>query len=750
MDSAQPPRRPVFTGEGKKRKPFDIIGLVLRRAIMVGVCGSFLGLTFAVILYPKGKPVYKAAAVILIDPAKQPTVNGRESNRIPGDIRNWTRTQLARILSEDVLKEAIQRVPLEERPDFLREKPDHPANPFKLMKRIDADEKFGTYLVTLEIENESPNGIAEMLNAVMEVFLEKLQSESEGGLSNRLEYLREERDKIAERLRIEEAALMELAGRVENKAFLHEGYNSHLVKVDQVQRLYWEAFAAETQAKSTLAKVTSDRNKMLEMSLQPFADTRVADNFGINRIEQWTYEQLQRMRASIDGLTEENKDRKYVESRMKAMNAYLREYKDRVNDETITNLNEKRLFELDQELLMAQSAAEAAERNASILKKRLEEARLQAGEISMAIFQASAPNLARNQLRDRLQALANRIDDAEMLAKAPIPVTIDQYAVRPSSPASTSNMKLGLAGFVLGFGFVGGLIFMFELLDERLRSSREIRLALGGDAPDALILKDGLDSRFAHVLLEEPEHPSSHVIRDLATRLYRDHERYGGGVYVVSGVEEDVGATSISINLARALRELEGPVLLIELNLSRPGMREQLEMSACDGVESFLRGKRSLEDSIQRDAAGKLDVLISEGDGRPDDLSALHSLLPGLREDYKLIVVDAGAIRDDIPQLMGQRADGIVLVTKWKSTRYSLLRGAIDRLVHQEVTAVTAVLNQAPRIEKPPIQSFFAAITGKISFIASKVIPHVGKKKPKQPKKTRKSKKAKKKAERGS
>ena len=220
-----------------------------------------------------------------------------------------------------------------------------------------------------------------------------------------------------------------------------------------------------------------------------------------------------------------------------------------------------------------------------------------------------------------------------------------------------------------------------------------------------------------------------HVIRDLATRLYRDHERYEGCVYVVSGIEREVGATSLAINLARALRELEGPVLLVELNLPNPGMREELELGPCSGVESFLRGKISLEDAIQRDAAGRMDVLVADGEGRPDDLSALHALLPGLREDYAMIVVDVGLIQDDIPQLLAQRADGVVLVAKWKSTRYSLLRAAIDRMVHQEVTAVTAVLNQAPRVEQPPIQTFFATVTGTISAIAHKLTPRIGKKK---------------------
>jgi receptor protein-tyrosine kinase len=194
-------------------------------------------------------------------------------------------------------------------------------------------------------------------------------------------------------------------------------------------------------------------------------------------------------------------------------------------------------------------------------------------------------------------------------------------------------------------------------------------------------------------------------------------------VYAVSGLDTGVGASSLAVNLARALRELQGPVLLVELDVEHPGLREKMELPPGDGVEAFLRGARTLEEVVHKDAAGRVDALFCGGEGRPGDLSSLRAILPGLREDYAIIVVDTGPIRGDLALLAAQQADGVVLVAKWKASRYGQLRAAIDRLVHQETTAVTAVLNQVPRPEEAPVQAFFAALTGWISRTAGRILP---------------------------
>ncbi len=683
-------------GEGKRRKPFDPVQFVIRRGPLIIVAGLLLSALFAVVLVPMGKPVFEVESTLLIDPTKEQTLSGRERDLIPGNIGDWTRTQIARVLSRDVMEQALPRVPQEQWPDFFHENPRHPSNVFRLMKRVRVREVPRTYLVALQLRHDNPDGIAPMLNAVMEAYIEKLQVELEDSFARRLEYLIDERDKIQDRLLIEEQRLMELAEGVETKAFLHEGYNVHLSKVEQIQRLYWEAFAHQTEAMAHLEKVQQDRERILAMDLKPFADERVADNFGINRIEQWTYEQLQQMRASIDGLTVDNLDRQYVEARMQAMNNYLAEYKNRVTEETFTNLDEKRRHEQEVLALMALTAADSATAAAASLGVRLEEARTEAARTSIAIFSASDPVYTRNQLRDRIQALNNRIDDTEMEAKTPLRIRIDKRADPPSRPVSTSHSQFFMMAVVLGFGIVTAAMLLYELLDDRIRSAREIELALGGPGPDpvtAFVADVHERPDFICATLDDPGHPATVAIRDLAGRLDHDRRRFQGALYALAGLQPRAGATTLGVNLAHSIRALEGSALLVELNLERPGLRAALELPGGPGIETWLRGEATLAEVTRTDPRRGIRVIYADGSGRPDDIHRITSMIAELREANPITLIDAGSFPDDLASFIARQVDGVILVARRKQTRFADLRRRLDLLVQAHVPAVTAILN---------------------------------------------------------
>lgn len=721
-------QRSQHLGGGKKRKPFLIFDFALRRGPGLLLAGSLLTALFLLFLLPRVRPVYEADAMLLVDPTKEPTLTGRERDPIPGNFGDWTRTQISRITSEDVLLEAILRTPADSLPAFLRENPDHPANPFRLMKRIRIQELPRTYLIRLTIRNDDPEGIGEMLNTVMEVYLEKIEREFEQTYARRREYLQEERERISVRLRTEEQELLDLAQTLSNKAFLHEGYNVHLAKVEQLQRLYWEAFADATRTRAQLAKVQSDRKRISELSLQAFADARVADNFGINRIEQWTYEQLQQMRAQIDGLTPGNLDRVYVESRMEAMNNYLREYKQRVNDETILNLRQKQDFELETQELLARSAAEAGERRVEQLRVRLEAAQTEAGNISMAIFQASNPAFARSQLRDRLQAIDNRIDDTEMEAKAPMRVRIDKPAVSPSAPASSNLLTLVLIAAMAGFAPLGAALLVYELADTRIRTPKEMELALGGKGPDPItsfVSPVNSETHFHQATLNAPDHPASQRIRELATRIVHDHERFGSQLVVLAGLGRDCGVTSLGLNLAHALRALCGKVILVEICPEHPGLRDLTGQVDSRGIESCLRSETDLSSLILQDPDRNIDLMVSEGGGRPPHLHNLLPLLTDLKSNYDLVLIDAGAFPDDLCTYLARHAEALLLVARHKQTHYSELRRAIDLAIQSDVPAVAGILNASESRETPFLVSAIQETVITISTHMDKLLARV-------------------------
>ncbi len=719
-DSFPQERRRSHLAKGKKRKPFNIIDFALRRAILVVLIGSVLGGSFAALLYPFGKPSYETGATLLISPVKQPTANanGRDNDPIPGDRTWWTRTQLERLKTVDVLQNAIRKVPMEDWPEFLKPIEDHPGNPFKLFGRIKVREINRTYLVSLSISDNSPKGLAEILNATMEAFIEKLEAEFQDSYNNRLVYLNQERDKVVARLSEEENRILALAETFPDKNFLHKDYVSHLTKLNALQAAYWVKYTDLVNAESDLKRVVADKEGTTAMSLQPFADQRVADNYGINRIELWTYERLQTLRTTIDGLTERNRDRQYVEMRMEAMNEYMVNYKERVTEATIKNLLEKQEYELDYDIMIAQNHVDHAKRIADDLKAQLDQARAEASDVSLAIFQTSHPYFLVDQLRERLKALNNRIDDLEMARQIPVPVLIDQRAETPDKPTSTTNMTLALMGLVLGFGMIGGLVFIYEFLDNRVRTSREIELALGGPGPDPIMsfvsdVRERPD--FVRCSVDSMEHPSTLAIRDLAGRLNHDREQFRGRVYSLVGMSSHVGVSALSINLAHCIRNLCGPVLLMEMNVSNPGIRSLLEMGQGEGLETLLNGGSDFEHLIHHDELRNIDVLPCDGSGRPT-FTPFPALLDKLREDYDFILIDGGSLPDDVAQFVTRHSDGVVLVARYKKTLFAHLRRGIDQMIQSDVPAVTSILNFSHQ-SQPFLQTLLFTVMNTVSVI---------------------------------
>lgn len=687
---------------GRKTKPFDPFAFALRRGALVVALGGALSFVFHALTLPMVRPVYETDAQLMVDPTKEPTLSGRERDLIPGTVGDYMRTLASRISDYDVLQEAIRRLPPDRRPVFMDEASGMDRNIYRLMSRMRVVELPRTYLIGLSLGGTEAAGLSETLNAVLEVFIEKIGVEQERLHAGRLAYLRAERDRVCAQIEEARARMLAMAETAGSNAFLHEASTVHLSKVEQIQRLFWEAESTRADKAGLLQKALSDRETIGAMDLQPFADERVADNFGINRIEQWTYEQLQVMRAGIDGLTPENPDRQYVETRMAAMNEYLVGYKQRMNQETIRNLREKSTYELDAEVARARSALAAAADTAETLGRQLETARAEASMISEAIFQSGTSAFAVSHLRERLAAIESRMDESEMEAKAPLRISIAKRAATPGRPAHTNRKQLFLLALALGFGGVLAAALGFDLLDNRLRSIRDVEHALGAPGPDPVAsFVSGLAPapRFAHILRDLPDHPAARAIRELAVRLNTERERHGGRIFAFCDVTPGCGATAIALQTAEALSAWCPDVLVIETQVRRPGLRTATDGPAGPGLETALRGTRPWTDLVRTDDARGLRLLPAEGGERPSSLRALADLLQEARSTHAAVIVDAGdVLTDDLAYHAAIHADAAILIAREDATLYRDLRRAIDLLSQAGVPALTAVLNHA----RPP------------------------------------------------
>ena len=652
----------------KQLKPIDLRWFIFHRGPLIAVAGLIVFALLTPLLLWQASPTYRAESQLMVTPVKQPTLQGRDQDAIPGDLRDYMRTLSNRILGYNTLLSAIERLPESDRPSFLKHDADPQKNVYRLMSRLEASEVPGTYLLQLSIEAGSPNHLGTTLNAVADAFLEQLGREQELKYARRLAYLNEERDRIVAQIETGRRELVQLAESAGQSAFLHKTYDTHLEKLKLLQEAYWVIETDRVEKQRTLDTVMLENEKLGALDLSSVAEKRVADNFGINRMEQWTYESLQELRSTIDGLTAENPERQYVEMRMEAMEDYLASYKTMVHSNTVDMLDEERHLEMDQTLIKAQAAAEAAARAAGHLKEEQSRAEHEASDISSVIFNAQEMLFNIEQLQTRLAALDSHIDDTQLQAKAPLPMHVDREAHNPEAPFASNTKKLLILAFALSFGFIGFICFLFDFLDNRIRTRSDIERLIGGAIPESI----------PRGCTAAPE--VIRAYRRLAARLHREKKPDLGSVYCITGTAEQVGTTTVTRQLAGCFAEQGARAVVVDLNRSEPsgGSAETDSWPAAIWHDPDL--DIDLLDALRLPASALCAARLVE-------------LLDELRAQYEWVLVDCAPMRtDETAQIAVQQADASIMVVMEDRSIYGHLLSTKQLLELYQVPAMTALL----------------------------------------------------------
>jgi capsular exopolysaccharide synthesis family protein len=273
----------------------------------------------------------------------------------------------------------------------------------------------------------------------------------------------------------------------------------------------------------------------------------------------------------------------------------------------------------------------------------------------------------------------------------------------PSSPKTSRNTILGaLLGLLLGVG----LAFLLERFDRRIREPKDLEriygLPLLGVIPESKALsRSTRGGSKALSVLPPGEAESFHLIR--AHLRYFNVDRELHTLMIVSAGPGD-GKTTIARHLAAAASAVGSRVLLMEVDLRRPTIAQQLDIRSGPGLSDVLIGATSISEAAQTveldppspnssTSARTLDVLVSGAVLPPNpteliESHAMEAVLERSRSLYDLVVIDTPpltAVSDAFPLL--HKVDGVVIVGRVGRNR----RDVAERL-HETLDGVGAPL----------------------------------------------------------
>ncbi len=669
---------------GKGLKPFDPILFALRRGWIIGIVGLVLFLFLSPMAFFLDKPWYTTGGSLLINPEMKQFF-AKEEDTIAGNFNDYARTQVNRLQTDDVLMEALRNLPPEQWPAVISPAMDLQTAATILRTQLEVSQVSRTHLLRLHIGGPSPDGLAPALNAIMDAYIEKLQTEQETGSVRRLTYLQDEKNRLKGMIAEQKDALNRLSEQLNSSTF-NDFLNVYMTKYNLVQENYLRAEKSALDAKSILEKAERDRTLLTQQSLEVFARESVEKNEALYLINNWTYQELQKLRKTIDGLTETNPDRIVVEERMNAMREYLDTFQNDIYTNSLDILQEKRGNELEVEVIRAQSAFQAAEHLSLQLEERLTSAQAEFESSSGLISSGKEIEEDLNQLRLRLAKIQERISEVFLEAKAPVRVSIEERSKTPGKPVEGSLAKFLAVCFIFSMGVTGAGMLAYDILDGRIHQSGELKAAIGGKPLEPIqVYPEPL--RFANCVANGSKHPIAQYLKNIAVRLNNEREKHNSQVFLFTGTEHEAGTTSIAQNIASAFGVYTDRVLRIKIE-------DKAEDENADfGEDHILQFLHQLNRTgNSRYAECNLSSVYIEQLKR----SVLELFITKARESWDVIIFDCPPLlNSDLTQFIALHVDAAIIITREAQTLYADLFKSFEFLIQANVPAVSAILNRA-------------------------------------------------------
>ncbi|WP_448781005.1 GumC family protein [Bacteroides congonensis] len=273
-----------------------------------------------------------------------------------------------------------------------------------------------------------------------------------------------------------------------------------------------------------------------------------------------------------------------------------------------------------------------------------------------------------------LMLLQKREENAITLAATANNAKIIDEALADDNPVSPKRMMIYLVSLVLGMGLPVGIIYLIGLTKFKIEGRADVEkltlLPVVGDIP----LADEKAGSIA--VFENKNNLMSETFRNVRTNLQFMLEK-GRNVILVTSTISGEGKSFISANLAISLSLLGKKVVIVGLDIRKPGLNKVFNIPKKEhGITQFLTNPiTNLMDLVQSSDINKNLFILPGGTvpPNPTELLArdgLEKAIETLKKNFDYVILDTapvGMVTDTL--LIGRVADLSVYVCRADYTR---------------------------------------------------------------------------------
>ena len=273
-----------------------------------------------------------------------------------------------------------------------------------------------------------------------------------------------------------------------------------------------------------------------------------------------------------------------------------------------------------------------------------------------------------------LMLLQKREENAITLAATANNAKIIDAAIADDNPVSPKRMMVYLVALLFGIGIPVGIIYLIGLTKFKIEGRSDVEkltsLPVIGDIP----LADEKSGSIA--VFENHNNLMSETFRNVRTNLQFMLEN-GKNVILVTSTISGEGKSFVSSNLAISLSLLGKKVVIVGLDIRKPGLNKVFNISQKEhGITQFLTNPtKNLMDLVQPSDINKNLFILPGGSvpPNPTELLArggLEKAIETLKANFDYVILDTapvGMVTDTL--LIGRTADLSVYVCRADYTR---------------------------------------------------------------------------------
>jgi len=260
--------------------------------------------------------------------------------------------------------------------------------------------------------------------------------------------------------------------------------------------------------------------------------------------------------------------------------------------------------------------------------------------------------------------------------------------VMASKPSKPNRLLIVFLGVMLGLAGSVSFAFARNYLDHTVKSPDEIEnrgISVLSWIPVIEELKAGGQNEF--IVANKPKSPGSEAFKALRTRLqYAKLEETPIKIILMTSSVPSEGKTTISLNVAGSLAQMDKKVLLLDCDLRKPRIHNIFSFDRYPGLSDYLFSNASLEE-ITRDTKIENLKVITSGTIPPNPSELLSSkqmkdFLDKMRGIYDFIIIDSPPyISVTDAEILFRISDGTILVLRAGKTPADAFFRTCDKLM---------------------------------------------------------------------